>query len=71
MKKILLLITALTLCLALLACGGEPPCTEHVDADQNGKCDSCGATVEPQGGDEGNGGTAGKIGRASCRERVL
>ena len=50
MKKIFFLILTLTLCLALFACGGgETPCTEHVDADRNGKCDSCGAAVEPQG----------------------
>ena len=50
MKKLLVLILALTVCLALFACGGgeDPTCTEHIDADSNGKCDSCGATVEPE-----------------------
>ncbi len=56
MKKILVFILALTLCFALIACG-ETPCTEHVDADANGKCDNCDATVEPAGGDEVGGGT--------------
>ena len=47
MKKILITILALTLCLALFACGGGgDTCTEHVDADANGKCDNCGADVK-------------------------
>ena len=41
----------------------EPNCTEHVDADTNGKCDNCGADVEvqpdnpnnPGDGNDGNG----------------
>lgn len=48
MRKILLLILCLALaasCLVLTACGGDT-CTEHVDADNNGKCDNCGADVE-------------------------
>ena len=57
MKKILFLLLTLTLCVALFACGGDTPCTEHVDADGNGKCDACDATVEPEGGDEGGTGT--------------
>ena len=58
MKKILVLFLVLTLGLALVACGGSDPCTEHVDADSNGKCDVCDAAVEPDdGGDEGNGDT--------------
>ena len=55
MKKIIVLLLVLTLGLALVACGGETPCTEHVDADANGECDSCGAAVETEDG-EGNGG---------------
>ena len=56
MKKILITILALTLCLALFACGGGgDTCTEHVDADANGKCDNCDATVETEGGGEGGG----------------
>ena len=57
MKKIILLIISIVLVLALAACGGDTTCTSHVDADQNGKCDSCDATVAPEGG-EGNGGGA-------------
>ena len=54
MKKILLLIISIVLVLALVACGGDSTCTEHTDADSNGKCDTCGATVEPEnGGNEG------------------
>ena len=64
MKKYLLLIISavlsLSLCFALAACGGDPACTSHVDADQNGKCDNCNANVEPEGGDEGNGGQTGE-----------
>ena len=59
MRKLFVLLLALTLCFALIACGGDDvTCTSHVDADANGKCDSCDAPVEPQGGGEGNGGTA-------------
>ena len=47
MKKLLVLFLALTLCLALAACGGDTTCTEHSDADVDGKCDNCGAAVEP------------------------
>ena len=56
---IIAFVLVLTLGLSLVACGGgEDPCTEHVDADANGKCDNCDATVEPEnGGNEGNGGT--------------
>ena len=57
MKKIILLIISIVLVLALAACGGDTTCTSHVDADQNGKCDNCDATVAPEGG-EGNGGGA-------------
>ena len=49
---------ALTLCFAFVACGDDTTCTEHVDADANGKCDKCDATVEPdEGGDGGANGT--------------
>ncbi len=61
MKKILVLFLILTLGLALVACGGDTdPCTEHVDADSNGKCDVCGETVE-SGGDEGGTTPTGSI----------
>jgi D-alanyl-D-alanine carboxypeptidase len=47
MKKLITLFLLLTLCLALVACGGpeDPACTEHTDADKNGKCDVCDADV--------------------------
>lgn len=50
MKKILLILLCLTLaasCFVMTACGDTPTeCTEHTDADSNGKCDNCGADVE-------------------------
>ena len=52
MKKLLVLLLILILGLALIACGTDT-CTEHTDADKDGKCDSCAATVEPEGGDDG------------------
>ena len=46
-RKILLLLLTLIMTLSLFACGGESdPCTEHTDADKDGKCDVCEATVE-------------------------
>ena len=63
MKKLLILFLILTLGFVLVACGGDTdPCTEHVDADANGKCDNCDADVEPEddGGDNG-GNTADAI----------
>ncbi len=55
MKKLLILMLILTLGFALVACGGgDDPCTEHVDANSDGKCDNCDAAVEP---DESDGGT--------------
>lgn len=48
MKKLLLLILSVAMIISMLAfvtsCGGD--CTEHVDADKDGKCDECGETVE-------------------------
>ena len=52
MKRILILLLSLTLVFAFVSCGGSednppaPECTEHVDANTDGKCDTCGATVE-------------------------
>ena len=60
MKKLLILLLTLTLCTVLFACGGDTPCTEHVDTDANGRCDNCDANVEPQGGDEGDSGNVGE-----------
>ena len=57
MKKLLILLLTLTLCMALFACGGDTPCTEHVDADGNGKCDVCDTTVDPSGSEGGAGST--------------
>ena len=55
---VLALMLVLALGLSLVACGGgDDPCTEHVDANSDGKCDKCDAAVEPDEGDEGNGGT--------------
>ena len=59
MKKILITIISIVLivsvCFALAACDPKDPepqtCTQHVDADNNGKCDNCGATVTPQAGE--------------------
>ena len=57
MKKLLVLFLILTLGFALVACISDTdPCTEHVDADANGKCDNCGADVEPDDGGGDNGG---------------
>ena len=60
---LLALALVLTLGFTIVACGGgEDPCTEHVDADANGKCDKCDADVKPEGGDEvGGGATADDI----------
>lgn len=54
MKKLLSIILSLALLVSAMAlmisCGEETPdptpCTEHNDADGNGKCDACGAEVE-------------------------
>lgn len=53
-KKIIMLLLAFALSvaplLALTSCGGEETdCTEHNDADANGKCDYCDAEVEAPG----------------------
>ncbi len=49
-KRLLLLMLVLALSLAIVACGGDKTCTEHKDADGDGKCDECGAAVETSGG---------------------
>ena len=53
MKKLFILILALIILLSLAACGADPTCTDHVDADANGKCDVCDAALEPEGGEGG------------------
>ena len=50
MKKIVSILIALLLAvccgLAMTSCGGEDgPCTEHVDADDNGMCDKCDSSM--------------------------
>mgnify|MGYP003292877602 CR=1 FL=1 len=47
MKKIFTFFLALTLCLALFACGKET-CTEHIDTDGDKKCDNCAVAVESE-----------------------
>ena len=47
MKKILILLFTLILCITLVACdGGKDPCTEHVDENEDLVCDVCGEEVE-------------------------
>ncbi len=59
MKKSLVFILALvlifTLGFSLVACQ-DTHCTEHVDSDSDGKCDTCGESVEAEKGDTGGGG---------------
>ncbi len=43
MKKLLILLLAVILTLGLVACGNSE--CKHVDANTDGKCDECGATV--------------------------
>ncbi len=64
MKKILTLLIILSLALTVLVgcdqvqgfidgiLGNKVECTEHVDADNNGKCDNCDADVEPAANNE-------------------
>ena len=67
MKKKMSRILAFALTLVMLfacaapltSCGGNGECTEHVDADSNGKCDNCDTTI-PSGGGEGGGQQGGK-----------
>ena len=57
MKRILFLLLTFALCLTLFACGGgDTPCTEHTDADGNGKCDACDVAVEQDDNTEVDGG---------------
>ena len=56
---ILAIMLVLTIGMSLVACGPNTSCTEHVDSDANGKCDNCGATVEPEG--NGGGNTSGTV----------
>ena len=48
-KRILMLVLALTMVFAIAACSTPPTeCTAHVDENADGKCDVCEAVVEPQ-----------------------
>ena len=50
--KIIALLLVVVMCFGMLvSCFGNNECTGHVDADDNGKCDKCGADFED--GDEG------------------
>ncbi len=40
---------------ALASCDGDDPCTEHVDADEDGKCDVCQEAMPDDGGDDDGG----------------
>ena len=61
-RTLLLLVLSVFMIFSLLSCGGDDAtCTEHVDSDANGKCDVCDATVEPEGGDEGDGNEASDV----------
>ena len=55
-KKILSLVLAicmiLTLGLIVTSCGDDAECTEHADADNDGKCDTCGTEVKTPGDDD-------------------
>ena len=55
----LTLVMLFTCAAPLTSCGGNGECTEHVDADSNGKCDNCDTTM-PSGGGEGGGQQGGK-----------
>ncbi len=60
-KKILILLLAFTLVFALASCvdggggGGDTDCTEHADANNDGKCDKCNVDVEPAQRPSGDG----------------
>ena len=54
-RKLTLLILALTLTFLLFSCGGTGECTEHKDTDKDGKCDVCSATVQNPSTPSGDG----------------
>lgn len=45
MKKILIIVLALTLVFALVSCG---ECDEHIDENGDNICDECGEKIESQ-----------------------
>ena len=54
-RTLILLLLSLSIIFSLLSCGGDGACTEHTDANRDGKCDICDATVEPSGDEGGEG----------------
>ncbi len=58
-RTLLLLFVSISILFSLLSCGGDDQhCTEHVDANADGKCDTCDAAVEPDDGGEDDKGEA-------------
>lgn len=60
-KTLVLFVICLLACFAITSCKKQnptptptptPPCTNHVDNNNDGKCDTCGKTMSSQGGDE-------------------
>ena len=47
-KLILLVATIALVMLFVVSCGGNTICTNHVDANADGKCDTCGTAIEKQ-----------------------
>ncbi len=61
-RALLLLFVSISILCLLISCGGgNDPCTEHVDANADGRCDACDAVVEPDDGDEGDGTETGAV----------
>ena len=52
-KILVILLVVSTLSFALIGCNADEPCTEHVDANGDLKCDNCTADMTPTG-DGGN-----------------
>jgi hypothetical protein len=52
-SKIFIILLALLLIFSLVACGGDMPCTEHVDEDEDGICDECEDVIEGDDGGDG------------------
>ncbi len=48
------MLLVLVLCLTACTGGGDTVCTEHTDADKDGRCDICDAAVEPEQGTDGS-----------------
>ncbi len=59
MKRIICVLVVLSMMLSFNACGGgnndKKPCTEHIDSDNDGKCDECNETLKSEdNGDDGD-----------------